>query len=209
MKAVSLISGGIDSPVASYIMSRAGADVVLLHMDNRPYADDRALKNVVDISERLEEVLGKRLPLYVAPHGDSQRIISESCDRNYQCVMCKRAMQRTAREFARSIGAGAIIMGDSLGQVASQTLKNIRAENVGLGFPVLRPLIGMDKIEIIEIAKRIGTFDLSIREATGCTIVPRKVTVAAEIEKIESFNDRLDLDEIAKKSAERATFVRG
>ncbi len=181
MKAVSLISGGIDSPVASYIMSRAGADVVLLHMDNRPYADDRALKNVVDISKRLEEVLGKRLPLYVAPHGDSQGMISESCDRNYQCVMCKRAMQRTAREFARSIGAGAIIMGDSLGQVASQTLKNIRAENVGLGFPVLRPLIGMDKIEIIEIAKRIGTFDLSIREATGCTIVPRKVTVAAEI----------------------------
>jgi thiamine biosynthesis protein ThiI len=181
MKAVSLISGGIDSPVASYIMSRAGADVVLLHMDNRPYADDRALKNVVDISERLEEVLGKRLPLYVAPHGDSQRMISESCDRNYQCVMCKRAMQRTAREFAKSIGASAIIMGDSLGQVASQTLKNIRAENVGLEFPVLRPLIGMDKIEIIEIAKKIGTFYLSIKEATGCTIVPRKVTVAAEI----------------------------
>ena len=100
-------------------------------------------------------------------------------------------------------------MGDSLGQVASQTLKNIRAENAGLGFPVLRPLIGMDKIEIIEIAKEIGTFDLSIREATGCTIVPRKVTVAAEIDKIESFNGRLDLDEIAKRSAERAVLVRG
>ena len=78
MKAVSLISGGIDSPVASYLMSRAGADVVLLHMDNRPYADDRALRNVMDISKRLDEVLGKSLPLYVAPHGDSQKAISET-----------------------------------------------------------------------------------------------------------------------------------
>ncbi len=209
MKAVSLISGGIDSPVASYLMSRAGAEVVLLHMDNRPYADDRALRNVMDISKRLDEVLGKSLPLYVAPHGDSQKAISETCDRNYQCVMCKRAMQRTAKAFAKSIGASMIIMGDSLGQVASQTLKNIRAENIDLGFPVLRPLIGLDKIEIIGIAKEIGTFDLSIKESVGCTIVPHKVTVAAEPEKVRSFNGCLDLEEIARVSAEKAVLVRG
>ena len=132
MKAVSLLSGGIDSPVASYLMSRAGADVVLLHMDNSPYCDDRALKNVIAIAEQLEKHTGKRFPLYVAPHGPSQTAIHDACDRNYQCVMCKRAMHRTAGEFARIVGADMIVMGDSLGQVASQTLKNLRAERTDM-----------------------------------------------------------------------------
>ena len=162
MKAVSLLSGGIDSPVASYLISRAGADVVLLHMDNSPYCNEQAMKNVMAIAEQLEKHTGKRFPLYVAPHGPSQTAIRDSCDRNYQCVMCKRAMHRTAGEFAKIVGADMIVMGDSLGQVASQTLKNIRAENTGMSIPIVRPLIGLDKTEIMEVAREIGTFDISI-----------------------------------------------
>lgn len=208
MKAVSLLSGGIDSPVASYLISRAGADVVLLHMDNGPYCDDRSKENVIAIAEQLEKYTGKRFPLYFAPHGPSQTAIHDACDRNYQCVMCKRAMHRTAGEFAKIVGADMIVMGDSLGQVASQTLKNIRAENTGMSIPIVRPLIGLDKTEIMEVAREIGTFDISISPSVGCTIVPHKVTTAADPVRIESYKERIDIDSLAKGSAEKAALVR-
>ena len=207
MKLVSLMSNGIDSPVASYRMSLMGADVILLHMDNRPYTDDRSVENVKAIAERLREVTGKEFPLYMAPHGDNQREISENCDRSYQCVMCKRVMQRTARELAKMLGADAIVMGDSLGQVASQTLRNIRSENIGLDFPVIRPLIGMDKLEIEAIAKEIGTYDISVRPTDGCTIVPVGPVTNADPEKVAAFGERIDVDAIARRSAEAARLI--
>ena len=207
MKLVSLMSNGIDSPVASYRMSLMGADVILLHMDNRPYTDDRSVENVKAIAERLREVTGKEFPLYMAPHGDNQREISENCDRSYQCVMCKRVMQRTARELARMLGADAIVMGDSLGQVASQTLRNIVSENIGLDFPVIRPLIGMDKLEIEAIAKEIGTYDISIRPTDGCTVVPVGPITNADPEKVARFGEKIDVDAIARRSAEAAHLI--
>ena len=207
MKLVSLMSNGIDSPVASYRMSLMGADVILLHMDNRPYTDDRSVENVKAIAERLREVTGKEFPLYMAPHGDNQREISENCDRSYQCVMCKRVMQRTARELAKILGADAIVMGDSLGQVASQTLRNIVSENIGLDFPVIRPLIGMDKLEIEAIAKEIGTYDISIKPTDGCTIVPVGPITNADPEKVARFGEKIDVDAIARRSAEAAHLI--
>ena len=207
MKLVSLMSNGIDSPVASYRMSLMGADVILLHMDNRPYTDDRSVENVKAIAERLREVTGKEFPLYMAPHGDNQREISENCDRSYQCVMCKRVMQHTARELAKILGADAIVMGDSLGQVASQTLRNIVSENIGLDFPVIRPLIGMDKLEIEAIAKEIGTYDISIRPTDGCTIVPVGPITNADPEKVARFGEKIDVDAIARRSAEAAHLI--
>lgn len=207
MKLVSLMSNGIDSPVASYRMSLMGADVILLHMDNRPYTDDRSVENVKAIAERLREVTEKEFPLYMAPHGDNQREISENCDRSYQCVMCKRVMQRTARELAKILGADAIVMGDSLGQVASQTLRNIVSENIGLDFPVIRPLIGMDKLEIEAIAKEIGTYDISIRPTDGCTIVPVGPITNADPEKVARFGEKIDVDAIARRSAEAAHLI--
>ena len=207
MKLVSLMSNGIDSPVASYRMSLMGADVILLHMDNRPYTDDRSVENVKAIAERLREVTGKEFPLYMAPHGDNQREIFENCDRSYQCVMCKRVMQRTARELAKILGADAIVMGDSLGQVASQTLRNIVSENIGLDFPVIRPLIGMDKLEIEAIAKEIGTYDISIRPTDGCTIVPVGPITNADPEKVARFGEKIDVDAIARRSAEAAHLI--
>ena len=166
MKLVSLISGGIDSPVASYIMARRGADVILLHMDNGEFSDGRDLEKIRLIAKRLGEVTGKEFPVYMADHGSSQREIMDKCQHSYQCVMCKRTMQRVAKRFAQANGCSGIIMGDSLGQVASQTLRNIRAEGRELDFPIVRPLIGMDKTEIIDIAREIGTYDLSL-DCTG------------------------------------------
>ncbi|MBE6514196.1 MAG: tRNA 4-thiouridine(8) synthase ThiI [Thermoplasmata archaeon] len=208
MKLVSLMSNGIDSPVASYIMSRAGADVILLHMDNRPFTDDRSMENVRALAEKLREATGKDIPLYSAPHGENQKAISEGCDSNYQCVMCKIVMQRTAVELAKRLGASGVIMGDSLGQVASQTLRNIRAESIGLDLPIVRPLIGMDKTEIVSLAREIGTFDISIRPTDGCLALPPKVVVDADPEKSHDFMQAIDVRALAKRTADAAVLLR-
>ena len=204
MKLVALISNGIDSPVASYLMSCRGADVILLHMDKRPYTDDRSIENVKALADRLRAETGKEFPLYLADHGSNQTAIKDGCDYHYQCVMCKRIMQRTARELAKRLGAEALIMGDSLGQVASQTLKNIRSENIGLDFPVLRPLIGLDKLEIETIAKRIGTYEISIRPTDGCLIVPTRPRTEANPEKVRSMSEKIDVDRLAYENAQKA-----
>lgn len=207
MRLVALMSSGIDSPVAAYKMVSLEADVVLLHMDNRPYAEDDSSDDVKALAERLSEVTEREMPLYFAPHGPSQNAIARGCDRPYQCVMCKRVMQRTARELAKILGCSGIVMGDSLGQVASQTLRNIRSENIGLDFPVVRPLIGMDKIEIEAVAKAIGTYDISIRPGHGCGIVPLRPITEADPEKVIVFSERIDLDDLARTSAEAAVRV--
>lgn len=207
MKLIALLSGGIDSPVAAYRMCQAGAEVVLLHMDNTPYSDEVQRKDVMEIARILREATGQELPLWFAPHGDSQTAIHDKCDYNYQCVMCKRVMQRTARELGKKLGCSGIVMGDSLGQVASQTLRNIRSENIGLDFPVARPLIGYDKIEIEAIAKEIGTYDVSIRPGHGCSIVPVRPITEAKPEKVVSMSETADIDALARASANAAYLV--
>ena len=204
MKLITLISGGIDSPVAAYIMDRAGADVFLLHMDNRPFADEKSVEKVKKIAEQLRTVTGSAFPLYSAPHGMSQESISKNCDTNYQCVMCKRTMLRVAQEMAGKLGCGGVIMGDSLGQVASQTLKNIRYSSFGLRIPIVRPLIGYDKLEIEEIAKKIGTYEISIIRSEGCMVVPSKPITEADIKKIEKFDESADIGNLVRRAADSA-----
>ncbi len=208
MKLVSLISGGIDSPVASYMMSHVGAEVILLHMDNGSFGDPKEVEKVIDIAKQLESVTGKEFPLYVADHESNQTQIKKSCDSAYQCVMCKRMMHAVAKRFAEDHGCEGIIMGDSLGQVASQTLRNIKAEQSSFGFPIIRPLIGLDKAEIIDTAKRIGTYDISIRQTKGCSAVPAKPITQATSEKVLNYQSRMDFDGLVAASAENARRVR-
>jgi len=207
MKLVALISGGIDSPVAAYTMSQRGADVILLHMDNRPYTDDRCLEKVKKIAERLNVVTGKDIPLYAAEHGMNQTLIKKRCDNSYQCVLCKRLMMLVAKEFGIRNGCSGIIMGDSLGQVASQTLRNIRSESSDLGFPVVRPLIGLDKLEIEAIAKNIGTYELSILPEPSCGVVPQRPITEAQFSKVISLQAQLDIDDMITNSVNSAKCV--
>ncbi len=208
MKLTALISGGIDSPVAAYMMAKVGAEVVFLHMDNGIYGDERELEKVIKIAENIEKVTGRTIPVYVANHENAQTEIKKKCDNAYQCVMCKRVMHNVAKRFSIEQGCNGIIMGDSLGQVASQTLRNIKAEQNGLDFPILRPLIGMDKLEIIEIAKKIGTYDISIIQTKGCAVVPAKPITEATSEKIRTFQNKMEFDEIVSESALNAKRVR-
>ncbi len=204
MKLIALMSGGIDSPVAVYKMCKAGAEVILLHMDNSPYSDRAQMEDAKELATVLREVTGQELPLWIAPHAPSQDAIHERCDWNYQCVMCKRVMQRTAMELGKRLGCSGIVMGDSLGQVASQTLRNIRSENIGLEYPIIRPLIGFDKIEIEDIAREIGTYGISIRPGHECSMVPIRPVTEANPGKVVELGRIADEDALAKASAESA-----
>jgi tRNA uracil 4-sulfurtransferase len=208
IKVVCLLSGGIDSPVAAYSLGRNGAELVLLHMDNRPYCDETGIGKVMDLSEQLERTLGRKVELYSAPHGTSQLQIYERCQRNLQCVLCKRTMLKVARNVAQRVGAEAVVTGESLGQVASQTLHNLVSEQSGLDFPVLRPLIGLDKLEIEGIAKRIGTYEISIRKSNPCTLVPYHPATMATPELMRAQEARLDIESVARRAAEEAKPLR-
>lgn len=204
MKLVSLISGGIDSPVASYLMAKAGADVILLHMDNGKYSDVSEIEKIKKIAERLSEITEKEFPLYSISHEKNQTELIEKCEKSYHCVLCKRMMQHVAKEFAKKNGCAGIIMGDSLGQVASQTLANIHAENKGLDFPVVRPLIGMDKQEIMDIARRIGTYDISVSKSSVCGALPPKTITEAVPEKITEEESKIDVPSMISESMNTA-----
>lgn len=194
MRMVCLMSSGIDSPVAASLMASRGAEVLLLHMDNFGEKDPRILNIVKDLAEVLRESTGTKMPLFIAPYWKMQERIKKRCDRRYQCVLCKRYMLKTARDFGQRNGGEAIVTGDSLGQVASQTLQNILVEQRGLDFPVVRPLIGLDKIEIEVIAKKIGTYPVSIRKAPSCPYVPRKPQTSAGKAAMDSEESRLEPD---------------
>jgi thiamine biosynthesis protein ThiI len=192
MKAVCLLSSGIDSPVAAYLMASRGAEILLLHMDNFGSSDHRILEIVKDLADVLRKVTETSMPLHTAPYFRMQQRIRERCRSSFQCVLCKRYMLRTARDFSLREGAEAIITGDSLGQVASQTLQNILVEQRGLEFPVLRPLIGLDKLEIEAVARDVGTYEQSIRKTPSCPFVPQKPQTSAEIRTMNREESNLD-----------------
>ena len=190
-KILMLISGGIDSPVASYLLMKRGADLTFLHYKT----NDEILKKVKNLINIIESYAPKSLDLIVEDHRDLLKnviINLESMrERKWTCVFCRYSMLKRAEEIARGLGALAIGTGESLGQVASQTLNNISVENIATNMPVLRPLIGLDKIEIENIARKIGTFNTSISiKGCGCPFLPMHPITSASIEKFIKLRDK-------------------
>jgi thiamine biosynthesis protein ThiI len=183
-------------------MGRRGADVILLHMDNSRDEEDSSMEKARDLAHIIGDSIVGNVTLYMAPHGRNQKKISETCRKGFQCVLCKMLMLRVAKGLCGLVDADAIATGESLGQVASQTLCNIRVEQHGLDFHVLRPLIGLDKLEIEAIAKEIGTYDISIRTAAPCHFVPSKPVTMARISKIAEECARIDVEEMINHALE-------
>lgn len=195
-KVVSLISSGIDSPVASFKMMKRGAVVVGVHFSGRPQTSDTSEYLVDEIAEALAPVGGFGR-IYYVPFGSYQSRIADVCPPNLRIILYRRLMFRVAQEIARMEGAKALVTGESLGQVASQTLENINATNCVVDIPVLRPLIGSDKQEIIEVAQRIGTFEISSRPADDCCtlFMPRSPETHARVRECEQAEEAYPVDE--------------
>ncbi len=192
-KVVTLLSSGIDSPVATWQLARRGAVCVPVHFSGRPQTSDTSEYLCQDIIEQLAPAIqiGR---LYVVPFGDAQRQISLACPSALRVIMYRRIMYAVAERIARIEGAKAIVTGESLGQVASQTLENIMAVNELVDIPVFRPLIGSDKIEIIERAQRIGTYDISCQDAPDCCtlFMPRRPETHAKLDDVHEAWDAFD-----------------
>jgi len=199
LRGIVLISGGIDSPVAAYLMGRQGAELVYAHFDNRPYTSDQEIGKAITLMKKVDDALGRKSTRLLVPHGSAQTEFARSCKRNMECVLCRRMMFRVAERLAEKHGACCIITGESLGQVASQTLANINVEERATKFPILRPLIGFDKIEIERIAKRIGTYDISIQPGLCCTIAPKKPSTYSKLETAVQEECKVDLEGLAEQ----------
>lgn len=206
---VALVSGGIDSPVAAWEIAKRGADVRLVHFHGQPYTDPSSVRQVTRLAERLGPwLLGTRLLL--VPFGDVQAEIVTSAPQELRVVLYRRFMMRIAESLAEREGAEALVTGESLGQVASQTLPNILAVNAAVGrLPVLRPLIGRDKIEIEALARRIGTYEISTEPYQDCCVlfVPRRVTTRAQLADLEAAEARLDVAALVEKALANATVI--
>jgi thiamine biosynthesis protein ThiI len=202
-KLISLISGGIDSPVATYLMIEQKAEVTALYYDNRPFTDEKTKTKVISLVQQLRNVTGQELKLLIVPNGENQKAFARNCDRHVGCILCRRMMLRIGERIAQQIGATGLITGDSLGQVASQTLQNLNVETQAIKIPIIRPLIGLDKLEILEIGNKIGTFDISTQPGLCCTIVPKKPSTNAYLERILKEEAKVDIESMIKDSINR------
>ena len=197
-KLVCLLSGGIDSPAAAYIMIKKGFDVVFLHLYTS--REHKSLGTVKKIVRRLEKVTGRKLELYAGDQTVNQGIFKSQCESRLTCVLCKRMMYRTAEAFAKKVKAGGILTGENLGQVASQTLKNISTLSKATKLPVIRPLLAMEKNDIIKIAQETGTYDISISVKARCEFVPNKPETAAGEAEVAVEESTLDMEFMIKES---------
>lgn len=193
-KVLSLLSSGIDSPVASWRMMKRGAIVVGLHFSGRPQTSDASEYLVDDLAHALAPAGGFGR-IYTVPFGDYQKAIASECPPSLRILLYRRLMFRVAEALARVEKAKALVTGESLGQVASQTLDNIAAVNAVVRIPVLRPLIGADKLEIIDTAQQLGTFEISSRPADDCCtlFMPRSPETHARIRDCEQAEAALPL----------------
>jgi len=207
MKFVSLISSGIDSPVATYLISKKADELILVHADNRPLTDDKEIENFIKIANYIKKLVSCPIRVYLIPNGKNLIEFKEKCNNRLTCVFCKRMILRYAEKILEKENAGSIVMGDSLGQVASQTLQNIRTIEQAIKALVLRPLIGLDKEDIVKIAKEIGTYDISILPSNGCSAVPKKPSTRAKIDDILAEEEKIDVQKMVKKSLTNSTFL--
>lgn len=202
-KAMLLLSGGIDSPVAGYMMAKRGVHIAAIHYVSPPYTSDRAQLKVESLCQKLTDYCGG-IAFYCVPFTELQEAIKDNCPEEYFTIIMRRLMMEIAQRIAAKDNCLALITGESVGQVASQTMAAIACTDAVCRIPVFRPCVGMDKTEIIEIARKINTFDISIEPYEDCCTVftPRHPKVRPQLGDIEKAQNSFDFEPLIQKAVE-------
>ena len=208
-KGVLMLSGGIDSPVAGFMLARRGMRLDAVHFHSYPYTSEAAKEKVETLCKMVSEYAGS-MNLYVVKFTHIQEEIHEKCPEELMITMMRRLMMRITEKIAFSHGGQAIITGESLGQVASQTIESITSSNSVVKLPVLRPLIALDKLEIIEIANKIGTYDTSILPYEDCCTVflPKFPAIKPKMETILKAESALDVETLVNEAIENLEVIK-
>lgn len=196
-KAMSLLSGGIDSPVATWMVAKRGMEVEAVHFHTYPFTSEKSQEKVKDLARILAKYCGK-VRLHKVNILEIQKAVGLNCRDEEMTIISRRFMMRIAQKLAEQRNCDALITGESIGQVASQTIQGLTCTNASVSLPVFRPLIAMDKTEIIEIAKKIDTFETSIIPEEDCCSVfaPKKPVTKPKLERIEDSEKALDVDKL-------------
>ena len=204
-----MLSGGIDSPVAGYMMAKRGLSLIGLHFHSFPYTSAQAKEKVCKLAKLLTDYSG-HIKLICCPFTEIQEEIHKHCAPEFMITIMRRIMMRIAKLCCDKFGAKAIITGESLGQVASQTIESINVTNEAQStYPVFRPCIGMDKVEIIDISQKIGTFETSILPYEDCCTVflPKNPVIKPHLEKAIKEESRLDIDSLIEKAISKLEII--
>lgn len=204
MKALLLLSGGIDSPVAGKILIDKGIEVFAVHFDNQPFTTPDSLNK----SKKIAKMMGIK-KLYVVKHGaiNQKEFLKSNANRKYGCLYCRRMMFRIAERIAEIEKCDFIATGENLGQVASQTLSNMFVEDSAIKKTIVRPLLCKNKEEITQLARKFGTYDISIEPGMCCNLVPKNPATKSDIEKVESEEKGVDINKLIKESIESMEIV--
>ncbi|MCL2856553.1 MAG: tRNA 4-thiouridine(8) synthase ThiI [Oscillospiraceae bacterium] len=196
-----LLSGGIDSPVAGVMMAKRGLELSAAHFFSPPYTSERALHKVKQLSRKMTPYCGE-IRLHVVPFTEISEAIRESCPQEYATIIMRRYMMQIAELLAHRTGCAALITGESVGQVASQTMASLQCTGARLTLPVMRPVIGMDKEEIIRIARRVDTFELSVQPYDDCCTVftPKRPKINPELGAVERAEEKLDRETLIQSA---------
>lgn len=207
--AVSLLSGGIDSPVSSYMIAKRGVQLELLHFASPPYTSQQAREKVLQLAQELTGWCG-RLTVHVVPFTEIQEEIRRKCPEDHFTLIMRRFMMRLGDRLAHELACKAIVTGESLGQVASQTIQALVVSDDVATLPVLRPLIGMDKEEIVRIARHVGTFETSILPYEDCCTVftPRHPKTKPDLNEVREYEAALDVDALCDKALAGREMIR-
>ena len=207
--AVTLLSGGIDSPVSTYMIAKRGVRLIPVHFFSFPYTSQQAKEKVIELTKLLTAWCGK-MTLEVVPFTHIQEEIRDKCPEEYFTLIMRRFMMRIAERIALSNGAKAIVTGENLGQVASQTMEAMASTQAVLSLPVLQPLIGLDKEEIVQLSRKIGTFDTSILPYEDCCTVftPRHPRTRPTVAEVEAAESALDVDALVEEALQGIERIR-
>lgn len=200
-KALLMLSGGIDSPVAGYLTMKRGVDLECIHYASPPYTNEMAREKVLDLVNVLKDYTHGYIKVHIVPFTDLQLSVYDHCDESYAMTVMRRMMYRIAEGVAKKNDCLAIVNGESIGQVASQTLESMNTINQVITTPVIRPVACMDKLEIIKIAEKIGTYDISIRPYEDCCTIftPHNPATKPKAYKAKGFEDEWDFEAEVQK----------